>query len=357
MIRYATEIEIDKWDDLVKSNFDNGHIYQSKEWSQIKESNGWEPIYCIYEAAAYVVAFVLLKKPTSILGNIYYCSKGPGFFKDFNSDKESSAHFKEFLIDLKSFISKEDSRAILVKLEPELDHEDKLDFKSLGLIKSGADLQFKATIFVDISAGDDEILAGFKQKTRYNIRLAERKGVKVELREMDDAGVDLMYELMQATQKRGGFFLRSKEYFGNYWKQLYKEGMGQFLVATHEGDVIGAVYATIFGTKAYYKDGGSFEIKRNLMAPYLLQWETIKWAKSKGATSYDLVAVPPKSELENEKHSQHGLYLFKRGFNEEVTEFVGCWDLPIHLQKFNLWHKQEKNFLRLYAKMKKNLFW
>jgi lipid II:glycine glycyltransferase (peptidoglycan interpeptide bridge formation enzyme) len=150
MIRLATEVEISDWDNLVASNFDGGHIYQSKEWSEIKESNGWEPIYCIYEAAGFVVAFVLLKKPVSILGNIYYCSKGPGFFKDFKSHADSRAHFKEFLIDLKSFISKKDSRAILVKIEPELLVEDSFDFKDIGLKKCGADLQFKATIFVDI---------------------------------------------------------------------------------------------------------------------------------------------------------------------------------------------------------------
>ena len=204
---------------------------------------------------------------------------------------------------------------------------------------------------------EDEIINSFKQKTRYNIRLAERKGVKIELRDMDDDGVDLMYSLMQATQKRAGFFLRQKDYFANYWKALANAGMGQLIVATHEGDVLGGVFVTIFGEKAYYKDGGSFETKRNLMAPYLLQWEAIKWAKSKGALSYDMVAVPPKSELENENHLQHGLYLFKRGFNEEVTEFVGCWDLPINQNKFRIWKGQESNFLKLYAKMKKNLFW
>ena len=64
-----------------------------------------------------------------------------------------------------------------------------------------------------------------------------------------------------------------------------------------------------------------------------------------------------KLKLENENHLQHGLYLFKRGFNEEVTEFVGCWDLPINQNKFRIWKGQESNFLKLYAKMKKNLFW
>lgn len=357
MIRYATDTEIEAWDFLVLDNADGGHIYQSKEWSKIKQYNGWEPVYCIYEATAYVISFVLLKKSASILGNIYYCSKGPGFFKQYTDDKDSRAHFMEFVNDLKSFVRQHDSQAILVKIEPELDSDTKLDLHKLGLYKSKADLQFKATIFVSLEGSEEEIINSFKQKTRYNIRLAERKDVKIEFRDMDDEGVDLMYSLMQATQKRAGFFLRQKDYFANYWKSLAQADMGQLIVATHEGEVLGGVFVTLFGEKAYYKDGGSFETKRNLMAPYLLQWEAMKWAKGKGALSYDMVAVPPKAELENEKHLQHGLYLFKRGFNEEVTEFVGCWDLPINQNKFRIWNRQEGNFLKLYAKMKKNLFW
>lgn len=357
MIRLATNQEIDNWDKLVLDNPDSGHIYQSKEWSEFKESAGWEPLYCIYEATAYIVAFVLLRKPVSILGNIYYCSKGPGFFKDFSTDDDSLPHFKEFLNDLKSFISKHDRLAILVKIEPELLDEQNFGLDKLGLVKSSSDLQFKATIFVDISKSEEDILDGFRQKTRYNIRLAERKGVEIAMREMNSENSSLMYELMSATQGRGKFFLRPKNYFVDYWHKLAKADMGQLFVATHEGDVLAAVFATIFGSKSYYKDGGSFETKRNLMAPYLLQWEAMKWAKSKGATGYDMVAVPPKSQLDNPSHHQSGLYQFKRGFNEEVTEFVGCWDLPINQRKFNIWKKQESYYLRLYAKMKKNLFW
>lgn len=357
MIRLATELERSNWDELVKNNPDGGHIYQSKAWSEIKEYNGWEPVYCLYEAAAYTVAFVLLKKTASILGNIYYCSKGPGFFKGFGLDKDSRAHFMEFISDLKSFIRKSDRQAILVKIEPELESGQEPELKKPGLLKSKADLQFKATIFVDLEGTEEAIISSFKQKTRYNIRLAERKGVKTEYRAMDEDGVGLMYGLMKATQQRAGFFLRPKEYFGNYWQTLAKADMGQLIIATHEGDLLGGVFVTVFGQKAYYKDGGSFETKRNLMAPYLLQWEAMKWAKSKGATSYDMVAVPPKSELNDPSHHQYGLYQFKKGFNEEVTEFVGCWDLPINMQKYRIWSAQERNFLRLYAKMKKNLFW
>ncbi|MEI8072916.1 MAG: peptidoglycan bridge formation glycyltransferase FemA/FemB family protein [Candidatus Saccharibacteria bacterium] len=356
MIRQATENEVANWDRLVQNNPDEGHIYNSTEWAEFKKTAGWEPFYFVYEAAGYVLYFSLARKTAGFLGNIYYCSKGPGFFKNFKSSDESVAHFTEFTSELKHFMYSFDRSAILVKVEPELE-EGQYDLKKTGLIKAKADLQFKATIFVDLSDDEETILAGFKQKTRYNIRLADRKGVKIEERDMDEEGVELMYQLMSATQDRAGFFLRQKSYFAGYWRGLAKSGMGQFLVATHEGEVVAGIYVTIFGSKAYYKDGGSFAIKRNLMAPYLLQWEAMRWAKSKGAKLYDLVAVPPKDQLENKDHPQAGLYQFKRGFNEEVTEFTGCWDLPINDSKYKLWQKAERHYLMLYTKLNKNLFW
>lgn len=356
MIRVATPEEITDWDKNVLTNPDGGHIYNAIEWGKFKETVGWQPHYMVYEAAGYVLYFCLASKEASFLGTIYYCSKGPGFFKDFKADKASIAHFTEFCNELGPFIGKYDRKAILVKLEPEL-FDGEFDLHKLGLHKAKSDLQFKATIFVDLTPTEEEILAGFKQKTRYNIRLSERKGVEVELRDMTPENVDLMYSLMAATQARAGFFLRKKDYFAGYWQGLAKAGLGQLLVATHDDEVIAGIYATHFGSKGYYKDGGSYPIKRNLMAPYLLQWRAMQWAKEQGATRYDLVAVPPKAHLEDPDHPQAGLYQFKRGFNEEVTEFAGCWDLPISRAKYRTWQRGEKQFLKLYTKMKKNLFW
>lgn len=356
MIRFANDTEVKDWDSLIAGNPDGGHIYQSYAWSQFKKTNGWEPLYCVYEEPGVIVYFTLIRKSAGLLGTVYYCSKGPGIFKNFAADSDSKAHFAELCTQLPHFIGRHDKRAIMVKLEPELE-DGQLDLSKFGLIKSKADLQFKATIFVDLTPSEDEILAGFKQKTRYNIRLAERKGVKVESRPMDKEGVDLMFDLMTATQERAGFFLRKKDYFAGYWMELYQAGMADFFVATYNGEVLAGVFATAFATKSYYKDGGSFPIQRNLMAPYLLQWRAMQWAKKKGATSYDMVAVPPKSQLENTEHHQYGLYQFKRGFNEEVTEFVGCYDLPVDSRKFRIWQRQESYYLRLYAKMTKNLFW
>ncbi len=356
MIRTATAQEVQDWDSLVVKNPDGGHIYNAIEWGKFKQTVGWEPHYFVYEAAAYVLYFCLAAKQASFLGNIYYCSKGPGFFKDFLPSKDSVAHFTEFCNELGPFIARYDRKAILVKIEPEL-LDGELDMHKLGLHKAKSDLQFKATIFVDLKPSEEEIIDGFKQKTRYNIRLAERKGVTIERRDMTDENVDLMYSLMAATQARAGFFLRQKEYFASYWQGLAKAGLGQLLVASHEGEDLAGIYATHFSTKGYYKDGGSYPIKRNLMAPYMLQWEAMRWAKEMGATRYDLVAVPPIAHLEDSDHPQAGLYQFKRGFNEEVTEFTGCWDLPVSKAKYKTWQHGESQFLKVYTKMKKNLFW
>jgi lipid II:glycine glycyltransferase (peptidoglycan interpeptide bridge formation enzyme) len=356
MIRKATEEEINKWDELVRSNPDGGHIYNSFEWNEFKKTVGWQPHYLIFEQAGYVMYFCIAEKSASFLGTIYYCAKGPGIFKDFKPDKASEARFKEFCKELKSYISIIDRKAILVKVEPEI-HDSSCDMHQFGLHKSSSDLQFKATIFVDLRPSDEEILAGFKQKTRYNINLARRKGVEIKQLPMTDENVDLMFSMMSATQSRAGFFLRKKEYFAMYWKILADANMGQLLAAYHESDVLAGIFATSFGTKGYYKDGGSYPLKRNLMAPYLLQWEAMRWAKEQGATSYDLVAVPPKAHLDDPEHPQAGLYQFKRGFNDDVTEFVGCWDLPISETKYKIWKRQERKFLKLYTKMTKNLFW
>lgn len=356
MIRQASSDEIATWNKLIAQNPDGGHILQSYEWARFKKTVGWQPNFLVYEQAGFLLYFCLASKPASFLGNVYYCAKGPGFFENFNSSKVSIAQFTDFCQQLKSYIYDHDRKAIFVKLEPEL-HDGEFNLGELELKKSSNDLQFKATIFVDLKGSEEEILASFKQKTRYNIRLAERKEVVIALKQANEENIEIMYSLMAATQSRAGFFLRKKDYFAGYWKELSKAGLGQILFAEHQGEVLAGIFVTYFNRSGYYKDGGSYPVKRNLMAPYLLQWAGMRWAKQKGAVKYDLVAVPPKAHLEDPDHPQAGLYQFKRGFNEEVTEFVGCWDMPISTTKYKIWQRQERQFLKLYTKMSKNLFW
>jgi len=355
MIRLASSEEIQSWDQLIQENPDKGHIYQSFEWGEYKSAAGWMPQRLIWDHSNERIAFQMITKSAPGFGAIWYCPKGPGLFERYEPARVDTARFKAFTTDLRTFVTGHDPQAFMLMIDPEL-LAGSFDPKRAGWHKSVHDLSFKATIIVDLTKDDESLLAAFKQKTRYNIRLASKKGVSIEQRPANDAMVDEMYELMQATQGRAGFYLRPKSAFKYYWQSLAAAGMGQFFVAVHEGEVLAAEYAFIFGDKAYYKEGGSSGIKRNLMAPYLLQYEVMRWARDKGAKEYDLIAVPPKDKLTPE-HSMWGLYQFKSGFNEDITEFIGGWELPLKPKVYSRWTRFEPWFHRIYHRLKHNLFW
>lgn len=327
-MKLFTNNDVTAFNALLLKNPSGGHILQSCQWGELKSQHGWTPQRYLFEVDQKTVAVQFLVRKILGLGEVWYTPKGPG------------------VIDLTSFLAiikdlKQNTTApFMIKLEPEILESNSSSQKLLaaGLIKGTQDLQFKATIIVDLDRTEETILASFKQKTRYNIRLSSRHGVSVKPVPATPSNLEIMYKLMQATKGRAGFFLRPKNYFTSYWKYLSEQNMGQLFFAYHEGKVLAGVFATYFGTKSWYKDGGSFDLNRNLMAPYLLQWETIRWLKAKGAKSYDLVAVPPPAELTAE-HPLYGLYQFKSGFNQQITEYIGVWDLPLSAQKYQIWTK------------------
>src|SRR5438105_9692819 len=127
---------------------------------------------------------------------------------------------------------------------------------------------------------------------------------------------------MAATQSRAAFTLRPKRYFAGYWRLHEAAGQGQLFFATWNGALLAGLFATFLGAKAWYKDGGSVKEHSDVMAPHLLQWGAMRWLRNRGVASYDLVAVPPPEQL-NEQHPLYGLYRFKSGFSDAITEFVG----------------------------------
>jgi lipid II:glycine glycyltransferase (peptidoglycan interpeptide bridge formation enzyme) len=226
-----------------------------------------------------------------------------------------------------------------VKIEPEIEDGDdtRRALRRFGLARARHDIQItRATIVVDLRPDEDAILASFKPKTRYNIRLAARRGVRVDAVPVNDTTMGAMYELMQATQQRAGFTLRPREYFRRYWRLQAATGQGQLFFATWREQTLAGAFVTRLAAKAWYKDGGSTKEHADLMAPHLLQWEVMRWLRRHGTASYDLVAVPARAEL----HAQHplfGLYRFKSGFSEHIREYVGTWDLVLSPPRYRLW--------------------
>jgi lipid II:glycine glycyltransferase (peptidoglycan interpeptide bridge formation enzyme) len=326
-MRVAGPDELRRWDELVAGNPDGGQILQTRAWGEFKRAHRWAPHYLLSESGP-LVAVLELAHTVPGLGVLGYVPKGPGV--------NGIAQLPAVLDGLRATAGS----AFAIKVEPEIEQSEAATsaLRGMGLEKSRHDVQIsRATIIVDLRPDEDALLASFKPKCRYNIRLAQRRGVIVEPVALDGSSIDTMYSLMESTRERAGFTLRSKEYFSGYWRLHAAAGQGQLFFASLDGEVLAGVFATRIGSKAWYKDGGSTKEHAAVMAPHLLQWEVMRWLKSRGVEAYDLVAVPPAGDL-NPSHPLYGLYRFKSGFSERITEYVGTWDLPILRRRFSLWN-------------------
>jgi lipid II:glycine glycyltransferase (peptidoglycan interpeptide bridge formation enzyme) len=326
-MRPATPQELGRWDDLVVRNPDGGQILQTRAWGEFKRAHRWAPRYLLSDQAPQVAVLVLCHSVPG-LGVLEYVPKGPGV--------ADVAQLPAVLDGLRATAG----HAFAIKVEPEIEQSAAATsaLRHMGLEKSRHDVQIsRATIIVDLRPEEDAMLASFKPKSRYNIRLAQRRGVTVAPVPLDDTSIDTMYALMASTRDRAGFTLRSREYFSQYWRLHAAAGQGQLFFASLDGEVLAGVFATYIGKKAWYKDGGSTKEHAAVMAPHLLQWEVMRWLKARGVEAYDLVAVPPASEL-NPAHPLYGLYRFKSGFSERITEYVGTWDLPMRRRRFAAWN-------------------
>ena len=163
---------------------------------------------------------------------------------------------------------------------------------------------------------EEELLQSFHQKTRYNIRLAARKGVTIRVGTKED--LPEFYKTMQETGNRDDFIIRSLEYYKKIYYCLGPEHV-RIMLAKYEGEVIAATMPILYGNKVWYLYGGSKNEKRNLMPNYLLQWEMIKWALENKCDVYDFRGI---SGFKDEKSGSYGVYKFKKGFNPDFTEFI-----------------------------------
>jgi len=347
-MRPASEDEIKRWDELVSANPDGGDPLQGRAFAETKARFGWKPFYGLLTVGESEVAVLHLIRNVSGLGELWYAPKGPGI--------TAVGQFEKY-IDLKR---QHAGHAFLLKSEPQIlkSAEAEAALRRQKLVKA-RDIQFNqtATVLVDLKPSEDDIIASFKQKARYNVRYAEKHGITVEVAESTEANWRQMYALMQATQARAGFYLRDYSYFETFWKEHAKRGSGQLFFAKLEDQVLAGVFAAFVGKKGLYKDGGSTREHSNFQAPYLLQWEVMRWLKSKGIETYDLHGVPPADRLEDETHPLHSLVLFKTGFNAEVTEYIGTWDLPLS-PAYGRWRKYGERLAMIYShRIKKQLFY
>jgi len=336
-----------RWNQIV-AEFPQPQLLQTWEWGQVKSSFGWQAHHKVWEEDGEIVAAALVLERTINLGGMaarlrmHYIPKGP-LLKDWSDTGLRG----RVISDLEKFARQRG--AFLLKLDPDLpvgtgepgaeDAQEGLigepliaELKAEGWHFSGEQVQFRNTVLLDLSKAEDQLLAAMKQKTRYNIRLAGRKGVVVRRGTEEDFAH--LYQMYAETAMRDGFTIRGEEYYLAVWQTFFQSGMLIPLIAEVEGEAVAGLMLFVFGGRCWYLHGMSTGKHRNRMPTYLLQWEAIMAGKQAGCQIYDLWGAPDQF---SEEDSMWGVYRFKKGLGGDVLRTIGAWDKPLRPLVFHLY--------------------
>lgn len=354
------------------------HFLQTWQWGQVKAKYGWQPMYLVWDEeqcsifnnqysvssgqssvskeqfgeGGRIRAAAMVLKKTVLAGGmtarlcLLYCPKGP------NLDWSDLPLRKRVLDDLERLARQQG--AIFLKLDPDVvlgtgvpgaetevtepgGEAVRADFLRRGWRFSEEQIQFKNTVLLDISLPEEEMLARMKQKTRYNARLAAKKGVTV--RPGTESDWPMLYKMYAETSVRDGFVIRDEAYYRAVWSLFQSKiknpqseiPLAEPLIAEVEGEPVAALVLFAFARRAYYVYGMSREAHRDKMPNYLLQWEAMKWAQAHGCITYDLWGAP---NVFDERDSMWGVFRFKEGLGGQVIRTLGAWDFVPN----RLWH-------------------
>lgn len=332
------------WNELIAS-LPLAHLLQTWEWSQVKAKYGWQAMPFVWQAAMAkpVAAAMVLKRRFPVGGFakkmcVLYIPKGPLM------DWDDAALRARVLDDLQAFAKRQG--AIFVKVDPDValgagvprteevvefngGQEARSELTLRGWKFSQDQIQFRNTVLIDLSPSEDEMLRRMKQKTRYNIRLAKKKGVTVRVGTVDD--LPLLYRMYAETSLRDGFLIREEGYYQTVWRNFMSVPLSTFslqpfsepLIAEVDGQTVGAVSMFYFAGQAIYLFGMSRDEHREKMPNYLLQWEALRRAKTLGCQIYNLWGAPNEFD---ESDELWGVFRFKEGLGGYVLRTFGAWD-------------------------------
>ncbi len=324
------------WDERVAA-LPAAHVLQTREWAEVKAANGWNPLYCLWTDATgrdQAAALVLERASSPLRLKVLYVPRGP--LLDW-SDLQLRT---QVLDDLQQLARSRG--AIFIKLDPEVmvgtgipgDAGDCLcaegtsiqaQLAQRGWRVSSQQIQFRNTVWVDLCPPEEERLARLKQKWRYNLRLAQRKGVGVRAGGEDD--LPGLYRMYAETSVRDGFVIRPEEYYLTVWRTFMRSAMATPLVAEVDGQVVAGLVLFHFAGRAWYLYGMSRQLHRETMPNYLLQWQAAQAAASLGCKNYDLWGAPDNFDLND---TMWGVYRFKEGMGGRVIRLIGAWDYPVY---------------------------
>ncbi len=329
-----------EWDQIL-ARLPGPHLLQTWEWAQVKSAFGWEPLPFLWKdeqgstlAAAMALKRRILSRGLAARLCMLYLPKGP--LLDWSDDPLRD----RVLDDLQAWARSQG--AIFLKIDPDVllglgvpgspDSREQADGQRLisnlrrrGWLYSSDQIQFRNTVLLDLSVSEEQLMSNMKQKARYNIRLAEKKGVTVRRGGISD--LPLLYRMYAETAVRDGFVVRSEDYYQKVWTTFLEsqDPGAEALVAEVEAEPAAALFVFYFSGRAYYLYGMSRQLHREKMPNYLLQWRAIQRARARGARTYDLWGAP---EVFDGRDPLWGVYRFKDGLGGQLVRTLGAWDFP-----------------------------
>ena len=373
-----------QWNSAI-TGLPGAHVLQTWEWGKVKSQFGWQPHYLLWyrdngeytlltnrfagthKESRLAAAALTLQRNIRIGGfahrmGVIYIPKGPLL------DWSEAPLRHQVLKDLKAFAQKHS--AIFIKIDPDLElgtgipdkpgaNEHHLgadvinDLQTDGWQFSEEQIQFRNTVIVNLEQSEEDLLANMKQKTRYNVNLAMRKGVTIRIGKPAD--IDMLMSMYAETSVRDGFVIRNDSYYRQVWNafMFHQEAkrldqpLAEALIAEVDGAPVAGVIIFRFAGKAWYLYGMSLLAHRDKMPNYLLQWEAIKRAKAAGCTNYDLWGAPDEFV---ETDPLWGVFRFKEGLGGTVHRYLGAWDLPLNRMLYKLYTKTLPGLLDIMRK-------
>lgn len=325
------------------------HPIQTWSWGDFEKAQGHEVVrFGQFDGdkiiSGYTVVFHRLPRTSYTIGK---CLRGPTINQDLILNVKKVAQEK---------------KAVFVKLEPDVQEfyfkngTDKYSYHpeidTSQVVVSPKSMFLPFSFILDISKSEEELLQLMHSKTRYNIKVANRHGVQVQ-EENNLAGLKNYLKLQQITTSRQGFYLHTPQYFQALWDTIGHTKMMKILTAYYQGQPISSVIAMIIKNRLFYVYAASSNQSREVMAPTLAMWETIRMGKSYGCTSFDMWgSLGPDAK---EYDPQFGFHRFKQGFGGTLTQFVGTYDLVVYPHLYHIFNYLDKlrwKVLRLKAKIR-----
>lgn len=310
----------------------NASVLQSWAWGEFQKKLGrkvWRLIVSS-DLGKTRAAVTLVRMPLPRGKSYLYCPRGPVTMQKTDLEKIWQL-FLDKLSDINVL-----EKPLFLRVDPLVSgYDQNFKLEDLGFQKIKWEVQPKDTVLLNLKNTEEQLLHAMKPKTRYNIRLGQKKGVEVKST-VETADLKNFWLLMQETVKRDRFSAHPYNYYLNLVKSLGRSNSVELLVAYYNSRPLAAALVSYFAKTATYLHGASTDRFRSVMAPYGIQWTAILNAKKRGMKFYDFGGVSPTGA--HKKHAWSGITRFKKGFGGQEVAYIGAYDLPYN----KIWYRVYK---------------